>query len=99
MGAKKLLTKFHTVQARAPQESGRRRPRRPGSLKPSFPSLKSTDCNPFHPDLRSSSLCGVEFVFKMERSEKEGAAEFRIERNTEIILLVKKALSQSLRTD
>ena len=32
------------------------------------------------------SLCGGEFVFKNEIREKEGAAEVKIERVTEIIL-------------
>ena len=41
-------------------------------------------CNSFNPDLPCASLCGVEFVFK--KKGKEGAAEVRIERVTEISL-------------
>ena len=41
-------------------------------------------CEPFNPDLRCASLCGVEFVFKKERREKEGATEVRIQRVIEI---------------
>jgi len=44
-------------------------------------------CNPFHPDLQSASLCGVEIIFKKERKGNEGAAEIRIERVTEITSL------------
>ena len=37
-------------------------------------------CNPFKHDLRCASLCGVEFVFKKDRREKDGAVEVKFER-------------------
>ena len=55
-------------------------------------------CNPLNTDLRcaSLSLCGVEFVSKKERREKEGAAEFRIEKVTEIITYIIRLNSEKL---
>ena len=42
-------------------------------------------CNLFNSDLRYACLCDVVLIFKKERREKEGEAEFKIERVTEII--------------
>ena len=42
--------------------------------------MKSNLCNLFNSDLRCASLRGVEFVFKKERREKEGAVEVMFER-------------------
>ena len=40
-------------------------------------SLFHNLCEPFNPDFRYASLCGVEFVFKKEIWGKESAAEVR----------------------